>query len=190
MVCVICYNSLFGGFSGDEPSAGSTSTSPDKKIAALSCGHTFHLACVTEWLGRAGNRSCPLCKAQQYGPALALEIACHRKHVADEQRGDQGLGELDIRDQTEYNELEAKVAALQIGLEEMNKTLKNVRLTDDKLYSRLAYLEKRENDPSTLSERHIVHIHNLQTALGLKQQAIVELEDRVHESLPGSFFLS
>ena len=30
----------------------------------LTCGHTFHLVCIVQWVSRPGCRTCPLCRQQ------------------------------------------------------------------------------------------------------------------------------
>ncbi|XP_028907910.1 E3 ubiquitin-protein ligase TRAIP isoform X2 [Ornithorhynchus anatinus] len=35
-----------------------------KDVAAIHCGHTFHLDCLTQWFQTAPNRTCPQCRVQ------------------------------------------------------------------------------------------------------------------------------
>ncbi|XP_038628184.1 E3 ubiquitin-protein ligase TRAIP isoform X2 [Tachyglossus aculeatus] len=35
-----------------------------KDVAAIHCGHTFHLACLTQWFQTAPNQTCPQCRVQ------------------------------------------------------------------------------------------------------------------------------
>ncbi|KAJ2815120.1 hypothetical protein FBU31_007049 [Coemansia sp. 'formosensis'] len=203
MVCVICCDSLFGALR-DEPDTSSAPAS-NNRIAALRCGHTFHLECIASWHNHDNGKSCPLCKAQYVGPVLKLHVECDRKHVADHIRGDLGPGKISINDRAtaagpqcdlllkparrqelEYEELEAMVAALQIELDENNDLLKGLKESDNGIYVKLARLDKRGNELKSLSLAHKAHIRSLQAALDLKKQIIAELENKIREN-EGSF---
>ena len=48
--CSICYESIVASMSGR---------------AEMTCGHTYHLRCISDWLTSAhGARSCPLCRRE------------------------------------------------------------------------------------------------------------------------------
>jgi len=48
--CSICYESIVASMSGR---------------AEMTCGHTYHLRCIADWLTSAhGARSCPLCRKE------------------------------------------------------------------------------------------------------------------------------
>ncbi|KAJ2058009.1 hypothetical protein GGH13_007213 [Coemansia sp. S155-1] len=186
MVCVICCDFLFRTLAGNEPSTSSTPTS-NNQIAALRCGHTFHLECITSWHSHDNNMSCPLCKARHFGPILKLQIGCDRKHVADQECDDLRFGRLSINNQvrtteqreSKYNELEADVPALQTELDKKDDLLKKRKESDSKIYLRLARLDKQEEELSALSVAHKAHIRCLINSLDQKKQTIAELEKRI-----------
>ncbi|KAJ2062156.1 hypothetical protein GGI17_002616 [Coemansia sp. S146] len=188
MVCVICCDLLFRALAKDEPSTSSVPTNYNR-IAALTCGHTFHLECITSWHSHDDNTSCPLCKARHFGPILQLQIECDRKHVTDQKCGNLGCDRFSINDQataaeqqeSKYNELEATVAALHMKLDEKNDLLKKWKNSESNIYVRLARLDKLEDKLSVRSETHKAHIRCLLNKLDLKKQTIVELGKRIRE---------
>ncbi|KAJ2871506.1 hypothetical protein GGH93_004763 [Coemansia aciculifera] len=192
MVCVICCDLLFRTLAGDEPSTSSVPTN-NNQIAALTCGHTFHLECITSWHSHDDNMSCPLCKARHFGPILQLHIECDRKHVADKECGNLGRNRLFINDQataaeqqeSKYNELEATVAALQMKLDEKTDLIKKWKKSESRIYVRLARLDKLEDKLNVLSEAHKAHIRCLLNKLDLKKRTIAELEKRIREKDAG-----
>ncbi|KAJ2326611.1 hypothetical protein GGI00_004697 [Coemansia sp. RSA 2681] len=186
MVCVLCYDLLFGSLARDDQAS-------SRRIAALSCGHTFHLECITLWCAESAYTACPKCNVRDAGPILALHVERDLDHVAyDESSGlatDSPLqaaellcnSSLDSAEQQEirYKELEAKTAALQTKLDETNGQLKRVQTDTGALYKNLARLGDREKELSTLSERHKASIHGLHSALELGKQTIARLEETI-----------
>ncbi|KAJ2491210.1 hypothetical protein IWW37_002462 [Coemansia sp. RSA 2050] len=187
MVCILCYGYLFGSLVRDIPSASKIS-----RVAALACGHTFHLECITMCLNNAVNARCPVCNAPHAGSILTLHIECDRDHIANDKHtyGDP-LGEakrlcnpsLDSAEQQEvrFKRLEAKTAALQMELDEKAKPLKEIQAKLKGLYKKVAFLEGQEKELSTLAERHKVNIQGLQGALELKNRTIARLKKRISE---------
>ncbi|KAJ1822279.1 hypothetical protein GGH91_001852 [Coemansia sp. RSA 2671] len=187
MVCVLCYDFLFDSLVRDAPS-----TSKIRRVAALSCGHTFHLECITTCLNNALNTNCPVCNAAHAGSILTLHIECDRDHIASDRRTyDNPLREAQLLcnsslDSAEQQEarckvLEAKMAALQMELDEKAKPLKEIKAKLAGLYKKIAFLESQEKELSTLADRHKVNIQGLQGALELKNQAIARLKKKIGE---------
>ncbi|KAJ2620095.1 hypothetical protein GGF44_005553 [Coemansia sp. RSA 1694] len=100
MVCVICFGSLFDALAKeDEPSTSSTSinnSSNNDRVAALSCGHTFHLECINLWRNSSLNANCPMCNVCHVGSILTLHIECDLDHVTSSEEDDLELGDLTI----------------------------------------------------------------------------------------------
>ncbi|KAJ2015155.1 hypothetical protein GGI14_004445 [Coemansia sp. S680] len=185
MVCTLCYDLLFGFLVDGVPSTSNTG-----RIAALSCGHTFHFDCVALWLYNSVNKECPVCKAYHSGPILKLHIECDLDHVANGLIDDQLWAaellcnlSLDSAEQqeVEYRELETKMAALQVKLDETTGPLKTMEAKLRALHKKMALLETREKELSTLSARHKVNIQGLNGALELKDRNIARLKVKLSE---------
>ncbi|KAJ2742656.1 hypothetical protein GGI20_004321 [Coemansia sp. BCRC 34301] len=84
MACVICFNPL----SDSANELGSSSSANDgAPIAALSCGHVFHLPCITLWQKRGTGDSCPFCDSRHLGLVLVLHIEHQNGHVLNKVNG-------------------------------------------------------------------------------------------------------
>ncbi|KAJ2882576.1 hypothetical protein H4R27_003359 [Coemansia aciculifera] len=199
MVCAICLDDLFSTLAKSDPAASNT-LGDDDRIAALSCGHTFHLECTALWRTNSFNMNCPMCNVLHIGPILTLHIECDLDHVADHESDSLGLERLSINDPlrvaeslcnssldqadqqaAKYKELEAKAAALKIELNEKSKRFRRKQAIDSSLTRKAIRVESRVKELSTLSERHRANIHGLQNALNLKKQVIADLEKQIRE---------
>ncbi|KAJ2403239.1 hypothetical protein GGI23_000108 [Coemansia sp. RSA 2559] len=75
MVCIVCYDSLFGPGRRSTTSHRLTSAAQSRRQpAALNCGHAFHKGCIDRWFSTSETRACPLCHKAHQGPALVLYI--------------------------------------------------------------------------------------------------------------------
>ncbi|KAJ2838310.1 hypothetical protein FBU31_000952 [Coemansia sp. 'formosensis'] len=205
MVCAICLDNLFN-ISAEIDTTTSNTLGDDNRIAALSCGHTFHLECTTLWHESSHNMNCPMCNVQHIGSILALHIECDLDHAVDQGMGGLGLERLTISDPLgvaellcktslnladeqaiKHKELEAKAAALKIELDEKNKRLMRKQAIARFLTNKAIRLESQVKGLNTLTERHRSHLHSLQDALNLKKQVIAELEKKIREHDVGLF---
>ncbi|KAJ2070360.1 hypothetical protein GGH13_004082 [Coemansia sp. S155-1] len=131
-----------------------------------------------------------MCKTYHSGPILKLHIECDLNHVANRFTDDQLRvaellcnSSLDSAEQQEvqYRELETKMAALQIKLDETTGPLKTTEAKLRALYKKIALLEAQEKELSTLSVRHKVNIQGLNGALELKDRTIASLKAKLSE---------
>lgn len=61
--CSICYESIVASMSGR---------------AEMTCGHTYHLRCISDWLTSAhGARSCPLCRREATSHEVPTSRSAH-----------------------------------------------------------------------------------------------------------------
>ncbi|KAJ2899451.1 hypothetical protein IWW38_000972 [Coemansia aciculifera] len=206
MVCAICFGSLFDSASYDESDArdnNNDNTDTVSQVAALSCGHTFHLECINLWLTSGGgiNMNCPMCNVDHVGSVLALHIECDLEHVVSDITDDLGLGNLAISDplrdaeslcnssldlaeqqQAKYAALQAKARTLQVELNQKKKQLQHKLAVTKGVTKKAERLEDQAKELVLLSERHKVHILSLQRALDLKKQDIAGLEDQIRNN--------
>ncbi|KAJ2840296.1 hypothetical protein FBU31_000532 [Coemansia sp. 'formosensis'] len=187
MVCILCYDYLFGSLVTDIPGTNTT-----RRVGALSCGHTFHLECIASWLEDVLNTRCPVCSVNHNGTILPLRIECDLDHVANDKQviGDKLKtaellcnSSLDSAEQQEalYRDLETKAADLQIKLDEKRVPLKRMQATLTELSKKIKSLENQEKELSALSARHKANIQGLQSALELKDKTIARLKQKISE---------
>ncbi|KAJ2041341.1 hypothetical protein GGI03_000353 [Coemansia sp. RSA 2337] len=161
MVCAICLDNLFSTLAMNNPST-TSALGDDNRIAALSCGHTFHLECTTLWRANSLNMNCPMCNVLHIGPFLTLHIECDLKHVTDQDEDTLGLEGLSISDPlrvaesqcnlpldqadqqaTKHRELEAKAAAIKVKLDEKSKRLRRKQAIESALTKKVILVENR-----------------------------------------------
>ncbi|KAJ2873374.1 hypothetical protein GGH93_003274 [Coemansia aciculifera] len=172
MVCVLCRDFLFGFLVKDE-----SGTSNTRRIAALNCGHTFHLDCITLWLDNDENTKCPMCSAYPVGPILALYIKCDMDHVVNDKLIDYSLWA--IKQQEAYcMELEVKMAALRIKSHENVEPLRKIQARLTEVHKNITLLETQENELSTLSESHRADV---QSSIDLMTQVLSSLQQKNSE---------
>ncbi|KAJ2890668.1 hypothetical protein IWW38_004007 [Coemansia aciculifera] len=151
MVCIICYDLLFGSFARDEPGS-SDAQGKRRRIAALSCGHTFHLECIGLQVDPYTFVTCPKCKLRNTGPILTLHTDCDMEHVvygsgisAENRLLHAELlcnSSLDSAEQQEakYKALEASIARLQAKLDETSAAFKKARIESDAIHVKVTLL--------------------------------------------------
>ncbi|KAJ1912557.1 hypothetical protein GGI13_000746 [Coemansia sp. RSA 455] len=79
----------------DEESSSDSAGNNGGAIAALSCGHVFHLTCITSWDKRNTDTTCPYCNARHLGLVLVLHIEYHKDHVLNRDCDDTETNESD-----------------------------------------------------------------------------------------------
>ncbi|KAJ2012498.1 hypothetical protein GGI06_004135 [Coemansia sp. S85] len=195
MFCAICCDSLFNNVARDKPGL-----VDGNQIAALKCGHTFHLDCITSWHSHDSNRSCPLCKARHIGPALLLHIECDKEHVSDQEGKNLEIGKLFISDrareigvhcilfldsaerlESKCDELKSELAVLQIELDGESDHSKDRQASEGAVTEKSAGLEKLANTPSALLAAHKAHIRFVCNSPDFKE-TITDLEKKISES--------
>ncbi|KAJ2335967.1 hypothetical protein GGI00_001086, partial [Coemansia sp. RSA 2681] len=143
--------------STEDESSSASAPSKVNRIAALSCGHTFHLECVEEWRSRVASLNCFLCNIRHIGPIIPLFI--------------------DFAE-----ELEAKGASLQTRLNEKDKQLKERQATIKELREKVVHLQARESELMTLSKRHKVRMRRLQNMVDILKKSITKADGPARSS--------
>ncbi|KAJ2840322.1 hypothetical protein FBU31_000514 [Coemansia sp. 'formosensis'] len=200
MVCIICYDTLFCTLVADSPDT-ATTTDDSNRIAALSCGHTFHLECIKAWATRVPNFSCPICNVRQSGSVIPLFIEFDGENSANGayislERGQQCTGDgstsieyqnTSARELTEClvakcKDLEAKTKILETEVYEKNNRVKGGQATIDKLTERVTHLRNRETELVTLSQRHKFRIRKLQATFNALKRRIGRMDSATSNS--------
>ncbi|KAJ2790629.1 hypothetical protein GGI18_001674, partial [Coemansia linderi] len=117
----------------DDDSSSEPENTQASAIAALSCGHAFHLVCITLWQNRETDTVCPRCSSSHLGLILVLHTES---------------GELDHHDnageaigQLSHCKKENKLLKLVIDMKDSRLHERQTTIGD--LYRQLAALEYR-----------------------------------------------
>ncbi|XP_037598018.1 E3 ubiquitin-protein ligase TRAIP isoform X2 [Cebus imitator] len=137
-----------------------------RDVAAIHCGHTFHLQCLIQWFETAPSRTCPQCRIQVGKRTiinkLFFDLAQEEENVLD---AEFLKNELDnIRAQLSQKEKEKRdtqliVDSLRDMLEERNATVESLQQALDKaemlcstLKKQMKYLEKQQDETKQARE--------------------------------------
>ncbi|KAJ1924912.1 hypothetical protein GGI09_000817 [Coemansia sp. S100] len=195
MVCVICFDTLFPTAVEDDSHAANTPAEPSR-IAALGCGHTFHLECIKSWETRMAAIACPMCNVPQVGTIIPLFIEYDGDR--DTNRQTSGLEQYDEYNEdayiyTEYQnkyrkdvnsclatrckELMELVTALQVVADEKTESLDERQATIDELTERVEHLESRERELMALLRRHKLRMRRLQIMNKILDRNVARMEE-------------
>ncbi|XP_074259925.1 E3 ubiquitin-protein ligase TRAIP isoform X2 [Saimiri boliviensis] len=137
-----------------------------RDVAAIHCGHTFHLQCLIQWFETAPSRTCPQCRIQVGKRTiinkLFFDLAQEEENVLD---AEFLKNELDnIRAQLSQKEKEKRdtqliVDSLRDMLEERNATVESLQQALDKaemlcstLKKQMKYLEQQQDETKQARE--------------------------------------
>lgn len=137
-----------------------------RDVAAIHCGHTFHLQCLIQWFDTAPSRTCPQCRIQVGRRTiinkLFFDLAQEEEGVLD---AEFLKNELDnIRAQLSQKEREKRdnqviIDTLRDTLEERNATVESLQKALDKaemlcatLKKQMKFLEQQQNETKQARE--------------------------------------
>lgn len=137
-----------------------------RDVAAIHCGHTFHLQCLIQWFETAPSRTCPQCRIQVGKRTiinkLFFDLAQEEESVLDPEFL---KNELDnVRAQLSQKERErqdsqAIIDALRDSLEERNATVESLQKALSKtemlcstLKKQMKYLEQQQDENKQAQE--------------------------------------
>ncbi|XP_063104946.1 E3 ubiquitin-protein ligase TRAIP isoform X2 [Cavia porcellus] len=137
-----------------------------RDVAAIHCGHTFHLQCLVQWFETAPSRTCPQCRIQVGKRTiinkLFFDLAQEEEMTLD---AEFLKNELDnIRAQLSQKEKEKRdsqniIDTLRNMLEERNATVESLQAALDKaemlcstLKKQMKYLEQQQNETKQAQE--------------------------------------
>ncbi|XP_006873712.1 PREDICTED: TRAF-interacting protein [Chrysochloris asiatica] len=137
-----------------------------RDVAAIHCGHTFHLHCLIQWFETAPSRTCPQCRIQVGKRTiinkLFFDLAQEEENVLD---AEFLKNELDnIRAQLSQKEKEKRdtqaiIDTLRDSLEERNATVESLQQSLDKaemlcstLKKQMKYLEQQQDETKQARE--------------------------------------
>ncbi|KAJ2488752.1 hypothetical protein IWW37_004555 [Coemansia sp. RSA 2050] len=149
MVCVLCFRLFSEGLpndDNDDSSSGSESTNAST-IAALSCGHIFHLVCITLWQNRETNTVCPRCNSSHLGLVLVLHTETDELDLhgdAEEVVSHLSYGTLlnsAKQHASHWQELQKENELLKLVINMKDSRLHEKQTTISDLYKQLAALE-------------------------------------------------
>uniref|UniRef100_A0A8C5NX66 RING-type domain-containing protein n=1 Tax=Jaculus jaculus TaxID=51337 RepID=A0A8C5NX66_JACJA len=114
-----------------------------RDVAAIQCGHTFHLQCLIQWFETAPSRTCPQCRIQVGKRTiinkLFFDLAQEEESVLDAEF---------LKLQTVYSELDQA----KLELRSAQKDLQNADREITSLRKKLTVLQQTLNLPPVASE--------------------------------------
>uniref|UniRef100_A0A5F9CKY1 E3 ubiquitin-protein ligase TRAIP n=1 Tax=Oryctolagus cuniculus TaxID=9986 RepID=A0A5F9CKY1_RABIT len=114
-----------------------------RDVAAIHCGHTFHLQCLIQWFETAPSRTCPQCRIQVGKRTiinkLFFDLAQEEESVLDPEF---------LKLQTVYSELDQA----KLELKSAQKDLQNADKEITSLRKKLTMLQETLNLPPVASE--------------------------------------
>ncbi|KAM4821235.1 E3 ubiquitin-protein ligase TRAIP [Thomomys bottae] len=137
-----------------------------RDVAAIHCGHTFHLQCLIQWFETAPSRTCPQCRIQVGKRTiinkLFFDLAQEEENALD---AEFLKNELDnVRAQLSQKEKEKRdsqviIDSLRDTLEERNATVESLQKALDKsemlcstLRKQMKYLEQQQDETKQARE--------------------------------------
>ncbi|KAJ2056691.1 hypothetical protein GGI17_006060, partial [Coemansia sp. S146] len=176
----------------DNPHA-ATTHAETFRIAALSCGHTFHLECIKSWETRMAAITCPMCNIRQVGSItpLFIEYDGASRHNDSLERDEVYSSDSSLHfeyqdkftaDVNSYltsrcRELQEMVTAIQLEADEKSDRLDKGQATIDELRENVAHLEGRERELMALSRRHKLRMRRLQIMNDILDRNITRMDE-------------
>ncbi|XP_017525115.3 E3 ubiquitin-protein ligase TRAIP isoform X1 [Manis javanica] len=137
-----------------------------RDVAAIHCGHTFHLQCLIQWFETAPSRTCPQCRIQVGRKTiihkLFFDLAQDEESVLDAEflknELDNTRAQLSQKER-EKRESQAIIDSLRDTLEERNATVESLQKALDKaemlcstLKKQMKYLERQQDESKQARE--------------------------------------
>ncbi|KAI2529674.1 TRAF interacting protein, partial [Homo sapiens] len=121
-----------------------------RDVAAIHCGHTFHLQCLIQWFETAPSRTCPQCRIQEEENVLDAEFL---KNELDNVRAQLSQKDKEKRDS------QVIIDTLRDTLEERNATVVSLQQALGKaemlcstLKKQMKYLEQQQDETKQAQE--------------------------------------
>ncbi|XP_037706863.1 E3 ubiquitin-protein ligase TRAIP [Choloepus didactylus] len=137
-----------------------------RDVAAIHCGHTFHLQCLIQWFETAPSRTCPQCRIQVGRRTiinkLFFDLAQEEESVLDAEflknELDNTRAQLSQKEK-EKRDSQAIIDTLRDTLEERNATVESLQKALDKaemlcstLKKQMKYLEQQQDETKQARE--------------------------------------
>ncbi|KAM9592930.1 E3 ubiquitin-protein ligase TRAIP [Trichechus inunguis] len=137
-----------------------------RDVAAIHCGHTFHLQCLIQWFETAPSRTCPQCRIQVGKRTiinkLFFDLAQEEESALDAEflknELDNARAQLS-RKEKEKRDSQAIIDSLRDTLEERNATVESLQQALDKaemlcstLKKQMKYLEQQQDETKQARE--------------------------------------
>uniref|UniRef100_A0A452QSJ0 E3 ubiquitin-protein ligase TRAIP n=1 Tax=Ursus americanus TaxID=9643 RepID=A0A452QSJ0_URSAM len=137
-----------------------------RDVAAIHCGHTFHLQCLIQWFETAPSRTCPQCRIQVGRRTiinkLFFDLAQEEESVLDAEflknELDNTRAQLSQKEK-EKRDSQAIIDTLRDTLEERNATVESLQKALDKaemlcstLKKQMKYLEQQQDESKQAQE--------------------------------------
>nr|XP_025843602.1 E3 ubiquitin-protein ligase TRAIP isoform X3 [Vulpes vulpes] len=137
-----------------------------RDVAAIHCGHTFHLQCLIQWFETAPSRTCPQCRIQVGRRTiinkLFFDLAQEEENVLDAEflknELDNTRAQLSLKEK-EKKDSQAIIDTLRDTLEERNATVESLQSALDKaemlcstLKKQMKYLEQQQDETKQVQE--------------------------------------
>ncbi|CAO2633602.1 E3 ubiquitin-protein ligase TRAIP [Lemmus lemmus] len=137
-----------------------------RDVAAIHCGHTFHMQCLIQWFETAPSRTCPQCRIQVGKKAiinkLFFDLAQEEESVLDAEflknELDSTRAQLSQKER-EKRDSQAIIDALRDTLEERNATVESLQNALDKtemlcstLKKQMKFLEQQQDETKQARE--------------------------------------
>ncbi|KAJ2044331.1 hypothetical protein GGI03_004185 [Coemansia sp. RSA 2337] len=137
----------------DEESSSDSAGNNGGAIAALSCGHVFHLTCITSWDKRNTDTTCPYCNARHLGLVLVLHIEYHKDHVLNRDCDDTETNESDQHEKVkEAITLQKENTLLKLAIDAKDNRLHEKQGIISDLYKELTALEHKVEELELISK--------------------------------------
>nr|XP_003409921.1 E3 ubiquitin-protein ligase TRAIP [Loxodonta africana] len=137
-----------------------------RDVAAIHCGHTFHLQCLIQWFETAPSRTCPQCRiqvgkrtiinklffdlAQEEESALDAEFL---KNELDDARAQLSRKEKEKRDnQSIIDNLRDKLEERNATVESLQQALDKAEMLCSTLKKQMKYLEQQQDETKQARE--------------------------------------
>ncbi|EDL21239.1 TRAF-interacting protein, isoform CRA_b, partial [Mus musculus] len=162
-----------------------------RDVAAIHCGHTFHLQCLIQWFETAPSRTCPQCRIQVGKKTiinkLFFDLAQEEENVLDAEflknELDSVKAQLSQKDR-EKRDSQAIIDTLRDTLEERNATVESLQNALNKaemlcstLKKQMKFLEQRQDETKQAREE----AHRLKCKMKTMEQIELLLQSQRSE---------
>ncbi|XP_073916351.1 E3 ubiquitin-protein ligase TRAIP isoform X2 [Castor canadensis] len=121
-----------------------------RDVAAIHCGHTFHLQCLIQWFETAPSRTCPQCRIQEEESVLDAEFL---KNELDNLRAQLSQKEREKRDsQVIIDNLRNILEERNTTVESLQKALGKSEMLCSTLKKQMKYLEQQQDETKQARE--------------------------------------